>query len=107
MIREVTYYQFVCDFPGCEVTAQEDGEFSAWGEESAALDDAARNDWLEDRDGERLYCRGHTEIRGTDRVPRAAELPEPPYLLFHDCDDDDCDVEPGTVTLIAKSGANS
>lgn len=44
MIREVTYYQAICD--GCGVSAHEASDFDAWGEPVDALLEAEGVDWV-------------------------------------------------------------
>ncbi|MFD3594300.1 hypothetical protein ACFWU5_16375 [Nocardia sp. NPDC058640] len=43
MIREVTYYQAICD--KCGVSAHEGGDFSAWADATNALAEAEGCDW--------------------------------------------------------------
>lgn len=54
MIREVTYYQAVCD--ACGYTNDE-GEYAAWSSDGGALDDALASDWIEL--GNVLLCERH------------------------------------------------
>ena len=56
-IKEVTYYQIECDEPNCE-RCTGDGEFSAWGDAGAALDDWRDGDGVFTEDG-RTFCEEH------------------------------------------------
>lgn len=62
-VEPVTYYQVVCDVPGCGANAHEDGEFSAWSSPDGAIEDAGFNQgWLIHRDEngrESYYCPKH------------------------------------------------
>jgi len=53
MIQTVTYFQVFCD--RCGADAQADGEYGAWAERFAAVDQAADNGWLIAKDDEH-YC---------------------------------------------------
>lgn len=44
MIKEVTYYQVICDC--CGRDAQEDSEFSAWSDRETARIEPEASDWL-------------------------------------------------------------
>lgn len=53
-IKSAPYYWVVCDGEGCGVSAQEDSDWSAFGEPSQAIDDAVCSEWAE-VDGKH-YC---------------------------------------------------
>ncbi|MFI2561545.1 hypothetical protein [Nocardia farcinica] len=44
MIREVTFYQVICD--GCGVSAHEASDYDAWGTSDGALLEAEKYDWV-------------------------------------------------------------
>jgi len=57
-VNEVTYYEVSCDEPGCGTETGDLGDYSAWSNRGAALDQ-----WL-DADGQYLpdgstYCESH------------------------------------------------
>ena len=72
-VREVTYYQAVCD--GCQKVADyhEFHEFTAWSDEAGALESAFEMDWVNVSD--RLHC------------PQCQNCPDCGYLR-HDEDDE-------------------
>lgn len=90
MIREVTYYKVICDWPGCEHDAHQDegSDYAAWGSAGDAEAEADSADWHEDKDEKRRYCRRHPSAWASDD-----DRPQPPYLLIDDDDD-------GRVTLV-------
>lgn len=67
----VTMWRLGCDYPGCGATAQDDGEYHAWGEKFAAIDDADNAGWARgpepEGENERQYfCQGHTTVWASD-----------------------------------------
>lgn len=64
-VKEVTYYQIVCDEPGCTFKTGDGGEdFSAWSDANAALEDWSYDHWRQsiEVDGElRHYCEEHVK----------------------------------------------
>jgi hypothetical protein len=58
-IQSKPFYWVTCDTDDCKATApSDDGDASAWSDESSALDDAASSEWL--IDGDRHFCRDHS-----------------------------------------------
>lgn len=77
-IREVTYYQGACDWPGC--TSDPHNDYSAWADADGVLADMEGVDWWFGRDGDH-YCLSHPVAwEGVLDEENA----EPPYLLIHD-----------------------
>jgi hypothetical protein len=61
-IQSKPYFWVTCDWEDCEANAQEDSEFSAWADQSGAIEDAQNSGWLAvvSEDGsERYYCNNH------------------------------------------------
>lgn len=73
-VRTVTYYQLECDEPGCGTTTSELGDYSAWADHGAAIEEWFDNDGVELEDG-RTFCVGHGEKH------RCAECREPSNAL--------------------------
>lgn len=81
-VREVTYYQGVCDWPGCDATTENLGhDYSAWGDPGACRDDMRDGDWHESEDGTKQWCDKHPVQWESDPF---IEWPEPPFVLLHD-----------------------
>lgn len=58
-VREVTYYQVVCDEPGCEFNTEDFcDEYSAWSDSGTAIDDWVNADLYHGDDGRDL-CPAH------------------------------------------------
>lgn len=98
MIREVTFYQAVCDWPGCDVTAHEDTDYAAWADVAMAAEDVENAEWLRGLGPDECYCRNHPAVWASDHE-NGESFPEPPYLLIHDGDTDDV-TDDGRVSLI-------
>lgn len=64
-IKSKPYYWVVCDEPGCDATSSDLGDFSAWGDEADAIDEAADWDWEVQVDG-KDYCEDHRRHRCED-----------------------------------------
>lgn len=93
-------YRVVCDWPDCKASAQDDGEYYAWRQAYAAVDEAMDADWWRDSTNEkRHYCRNHPTTWTSDHED-GEPYPERPFLLVHD--DDDSGYGGGTVTLIPQ-----
>lgn len=62
-LKSGPYFWVECDWEDCAANAQEDGEYAAWSEASAAVDDADSAGWLIVRSPdatERYYCTKHS-----------------------------------------------
>jgi hypothetical protein len=57
-VKTEDYYSIICDYPGCKTTAQEGGDYSAWADVGAAIDEAENGEWL-CIDGGGEYCPSH------------------------------------------------
>lgn len=67
MIREVTMYRVVCDYPECEKSPQDDGEFYAWAQAHAAADEASEAGWRRGTGADEWYCEtGHPVVWASD-----------------------------------------
>lgn len=98
-IKEVPGYVVICDWPGCGVPANEDGDFAFWTEKSSAIDSASDAGWWETTDGEKHYCGDSKHVYAWASDHENGEpYPDPPYLLIHDGDDPK--EEDGRVSLI-------
>ena len=81
-VREVTYYQVVCDHPGCTVATGDDGgPHSAWSSRDDAVWDWTCGDHQTVDD--RHYCEAH-------RVPECCECDATDSLVEHDDGDHYC-----------------
>ena len=98
-IKEVTYYQGVCDWPGgCD--AELHYEYTAWSDPGSVLDEVRGADWWPSNGDETtFYCNNHPAVWASDDDDRAGATP--PYLLIHDGDTDD-PLDAGTVSLITE-----
>jgi len=95
-IETVTMYKFVCDWNGCENTAQDGGEFSAWSNPDSAVGDASESGWWQDRSNEDVwYCQDHP-ARWSSDLEDGVTAPELPYLLIGDTDG----MDDGLVKLV-------
>ena len=65
MIQTVTMYRLVCDFPDCEVSAQDGSDYYAWASRDGATVEAQDSDWLHD-DDEHWFCDGHPTSWASD-----------------------------------------
>lgn len=68
--KSAPYYWLECDHEGCGVKSTENGEFTAWSDESGAVEEATGSDWLVTDDGEH-YCSKHGY--GTENDPQYEE----------------------------------
>ncbi len=86
-LRPKQFYTVVCDWPGCENTADDDGEYAAWGSASGALESVRDASWWEGADGknELHYCNEHPTAWASDHED-GEPYPDHPYLLIHDGD---------------------
>jgi hypothetical protein len=57
-MKEVGYFTYECDWDECELTADEDCEFSAWSDEMGARESLENSDYFYPIDG-KWYCRKH------------------------------------------------
>lgn len=57
-LKQETYYTVICDYPGCGVSADEDGEYGAWADHGQAYTVATDSEWL-CTDGEGDFCPEH------------------------------------------------
>ncbi len=98
-IKTMPFYTVVCDWPGCDRSADEGGEYAAWASASGALDSARDADWWEVRDGkhEIHYCDEHPCAWASDHED-GEPFPDHPFLLIHDGDTDNSE-DDGKVTL--------
>jgi hypothetical protein len=84
-VRQVTMYRVVCDWPGCEASAQDDSEYYAWTDGDDAEQYAADLDWRVSLSGLCHYCPTHPAVVMSEHE-YGEPFPEPPYLLIHDGD---------------------
>jgi hypothetical protein len=63
-VESAPYYWLVCDEPDCANKSTEGDEFSAWADESMAVDMAESSEWLI-LDGKH-YCDGHANKHNPD-----------------------------------------
>lgn len=52
MIQKVEMFTVQCD--NCKITSGQDAEFSCWGDDAYAIQDAEDNDWIENKGNH--YC---------------------------------------------------
>ncbi len=57
MIQSAPYYWLTCDEPDCGNVSTEGCDFTAWEDESQAVEQATESDWL--AVGDNHYCDGH------------------------------------------------
>lgn len=55
--RRHEMWSVVCDYPGCDASAQDGGDHVAWAQQFAALDEARDAGWL--ITGKTHYCTAH------------------------------------------------
>jgi hypothetical protein len=104
MIAEVTMYKVVCDWPECDASAHDGGEYVAFASPEGALEDFAYADnWRRGRDGKH-FCDKHPTTWASDHE-NGEPFPEPPYLLIHDGDTDDPG-DDGYVTCVWRRAAS-
>lgn len=101
MIESVTMYRLICDWPGCEESAQEGGDYYAWSDAGAAVDEASGAGWREGCDGS-WFCEAHPADWSSEHE-NGEPWPEPPYLRIHDGDDDYQEHDDGSVCLIGAA----
>lgn len=97
-IREVAMYRVVCDWPDCEVSAQDDEEYYAWACATSAIESAEDRDWRTSRDGREHYCPKHPAEWASDHED-GEPYPDSAHLLIHDGDTGDCR-DDGSVTYV-------
>lgn len=56
-IKAVTYWEVHCDREGCGARLETD--YTAWGDQGSALEEASDADWDVEDDGSEAYCRDH------------------------------------------------
>jgi hypothetical protein len=93
-LRSKPFYWVTCDFPvdsgsptdsgTHDLSAQEDSDYSAWADESSAIDQAVGDgEWFVSPDGDKHYCWDHPRITQDD-LDDGEPAPKPPYLLLDD-----------------------
>ena len=97
-IREITYYQVVCDWPDCGTTAHDGTDYGAHESADSADEEVDNADWWRGREPETHYCDRHPATWASDHE-EGEPFPEPPYLLIHDGDTDNS-LDDGRVSLI-------
>lgn len=100
-VREVVMYRVVCDWPGCEASAQDATDYYAWTDATHALDVTVDADWRESTTGRFHYCLDHPATWAGDHED-GEPYPPPPYLLIHDGDTDD-PFDDGKVTFMGPA----
>lgn len=75
-IRSQPYYWIECDYPGCNASAQESGDFAAWSDVDAAMEEASNSEWLIIEGGGE-YCEHHTVDGPDDEDGEPTIIPAP------------------------------
>lgn len=95
-VREVPGYTIQCDWIGCDMTADEGGDYAFWGEIESAWMVADDSDGWKGHAKHEWYCNAHPAAWSSDHED-GDPYPAPPFLLIHDGDS----VDDGSVSLIA------
>jgi hypothetical protein len=64
-VKSAPYYWLICDEPGCGAKSTEGQDYSAWEDESQAVESADCSDWLILPDGKH-YCDQHANKHDPD-----------------------------------------
>jgi hypothetical protein len=56
-VESAPYYWLTCDHVGCGVKSTKGGDYTAWGDESMAREEASCSDWIEVEGKD--YCDNH------------------------------------------------
>lgn len=94
-VREILCYTIACDWPGCEVTADDDSDYSCWGDITDAWMSANDADGNRGQ-GDAWFCAEHRAVWSSDHE-NDEPYPAPPFLLIHD---GHAKFEDGTVSLV-------
>lgn len=81
-------WQVRCDWPGCTASPADTSEYSGWGDESVAHEEATELDWLTSPAGMLHYCPQHPTAWASEPDQVAFHAALGPYLLIHDGDTD-------------------
>ena len=92
------YYWVTCDWPGCTSDSKELGEFTAWSDEWAAVEEANDHGWLIGSYDGPHFCDAH-QIVDQDDLDDGGSEPEGPYLLVDTYDDRVAYVPNGTCAF--------
>lgn len=60
-VKEVTFYRVECDAEGCTVSTEDMGDYAAWADPGAALDEWGREGEARSFDDGRTLCREHAQ----------------------------------------------
>jgi hypothetical protein len=55
------FWWIVCDEPECGAKSTEGSDYSAWGDQGGARDEALDSDWIEAKDGDLFFCSLHRD----------------------------------------------
>ena len=58
-LHAIPCWQVRCDWPGCKASPADESEYSGWGDQSVATDEARDGDWVVSDDGALHYCPDH------------------------------------------------
>lgn len=97
--HSIPCWQVRCDWPGCEATPADVSDYSGWGDQSVAHEEAVELDWRTSPDDEQHYCDDHPAMWASDHE-NGETYPAPPFLLIHDGDTDDPINNDGKVVLV-------
>lgn len=94
-IRVVTCYTIACDWPGCDTTADDDSDYTCWGDTADAWESASNMDGHRGQ-GDDWFCHTHPTVWSSDHE-NAEPYPAPPFLMIAD---GLAPIEDGTVVLV-------
>lgn len=78
------YHTVICDFPGCDASADEGSDYAAWSEEDSARVSADDAGWWRSVDG-KDFCNDHPVMWQSDLDTAAQPLaPTEVHLLLDD-----------------------
>jgi hypothetical protein len=92
-------WQVRCDWPGCTASPADFSEYSGWGDQSVAHEEATEADWRTNADETLHYCDAHPAAWASD--PEQVASMAGPFLLIHDGDTDSPLDDDGKVTYTA------